>query len=93
MDFRGRSIPCGNVDGLVLLKLYALPSLYRQGEFDRVALYETDLTMLMQHYQIDVDAVVNILKKHLSTTDVESLGEILDDINTRIQRFKRQNDN
>src|SRR5215211_3567319 len=39
--FVEREIPCATPEGLVLLKLYALPSLYRQGNFNRVALYET----------------------------------------------------
>lgn len=89
MNFSGRIIPCSNVDGLALLKLYALPSLYRQGDFDRVALYETDLTMLLQHYEIDVQRLMELLKAHLSASDIESLTEILSDIQTRIQRFKR----
>ena len=37
--FRERRIPCATVEGLILLKLYALPSLYRQGNFARVGLY------------------------------------------------------
>ena len=45
--FAEREIPCATPEGLVLLKLYALPSLYRQGNLARVALYETDILMLM----------------------------------------------
>jgi len=89
MNFNGRMIPCSNVEGLVLLKLYALPSLYRQGDFDRVALYETDLTMLLQHYEIDVRRLMKLLEAHLNTNDIESLSEILSDIQARIKRFKR----
>jgi hypothetical protein len=45
--FRERDIPCATVAGLLLLKLYALPSLYRQGSFARVGLYENDIATLM----------------------------------------------
>ena len=89
MDYLGRTIPCSSVEGLVLLKLYALPSLYRQGDFDRVALSETDVTMLLQRYTVDVKGLVDILVNHLTTTDIESLLEILKDIEARIQRFKQ----
>lgn len=34
-QFVERAIPTATVDGLLLLKLYALPSLYRQGDFTR----------------------------------------------------------
>jgi len=38
--FVEQDILCATVEGLILLKLYALPSLYRQGNFTRVGLYE-----------------------------------------------------
>ena len=41
-QFVEQDIPCATVEGLVLLKLYSLPSLYRQGNFTRVGLYEND---------------------------------------------------
>jgi hypothetical protein len=36
--FGDRTIYCVTVEGLVLLKLYALPSLYRQEQFDKVSI-------------------------------------------------------
>ena len=36
--FAERDIPCATVEGLLLLKLYALPSLYRQADFARVGI-------------------------------------------------------
>ena len=41
--FLDRNIPIATVEGLLLLKLYALPSLYRQGNFSRVGIYENDI--------------------------------------------------
>lgn len=49
-QFGPRVIPCATAEGLLLLKLYALRSLYRQGDFQRVALYEGDVAMLMERY-------------------------------------------
>jgi hypothetical protein len=37
------------VEGLILLKLYALPSLYRQGNFAKVGIYENDVATLLLH--------------------------------------------
>ena len=49
--FVERVIPCATVEGLLLLKLYALPSLYRHRNFARVGIYENDIATLMQIYQ------------------------------------------
>jgi hypothetical protein len=46
--FRGRDIRSATPEGLVLMKLFALPSLYRQGDFGRVTLYEGDVQWLIQ---------------------------------------------
>jgi hypothetical protein len=35
-----QDIRCATIEGSILLKLYALPSIYRQGDFARVSLYE-----------------------------------------------------
>lgn len=88
--FQKRPITLATPQGLALLKLFALPSLYRQGIFDRVALYETDLTMLMQEYSLDAAKLLAVLKDYLSESDIESLTEILTDIEKRIRRFKQR---
>lgn len=85
--FREREIPCATPEGLVLLKLYALPSLYRQGNFTRVALYETDILTLMHRYEIDTTPLFEELENHLSTADLDSLRQITDEIRRKIERF------
>ncbi len=57
--FRERTIPCITVEGLVLLKLYALPFLYRQCLFDKVSLYETDVMMLLQAHSVEMDPALD----------------------------------
>ena len=85
--FVEREIPCATPEGLVLLKLYALPSLYRQGNLTRVALYETDILTLMHRYGIDLDPLFQELEPHLSPTDLAALRKIADEIRLRIDRF------
>ena len=86
--FRERDIPCATVEGLLLLKLYALPSLYRQGNFVRVGLYENDIATLMHAYQPDLDALFVVLTQHLSTSDMVALRDIVAEIQQRIARFQ-----
>jgi hypothetical protein len=83
-------VRCVTVEGLVLLKLFALPSLYRQGNFSRVSIYENDLTLLMLNYSIDLDPIWQELSKHLIATDMQEIKEIVSDITSRIQRFSSQ---
>ncbi|MBS1252193.1 MAG: hypothetical protein MAG451_01231 [Anaerolineales bacterium] len=87
VDLQGREIPCSTVEGLLLLKFYALPHLYRQGNFNKVALYETDITMLLHSYSVDVEVLFEQLGNYLSAGDMESLRTIYEEIETKIRRF------
>ena len=87
--FAEREVVCATVEGLLLLKLYALPSLYRQGNFARVGLYENDVATLLYHYAPDIDALLGILSNHLSAGDVAEVRGILGEIEQRLQRFRR----
>jgi hypothetical protein len=75
------------VEGLLLLKLYALPSLYRQGDFARVSLYENDIAVLVQAYSPDLPSLLQTLSEHLSASDLAELRSIVADIQERIARF------
>lgn len=88
VEFAQRSVRCVTVAGLVLLKLYALPSLYREGRFERVYLYETDITMLLSAYLVDVGETFTVLSRYLSLTDITSLRPIVAEIEARIARTK-----
>lgn len=91
--FAERDIPCATVEGLILLKLYALPSLYRQGNFARVGLYENDIATLMQLYDPTLEPLLAELADHLSTTDLDAVRDILTDLKRRIDRFETGNAN
>lgn len=86
-SFVERAIPCATVEGLVLLKLYALPSLYRQGNLVRVALYETDLLTLIHRYRPPLEPLFRELAPHVSAQDLSALRKIIAEIQERIARF------
>ena len=88
--FVEREIPCATPEGLVLLKLYALPSLYRQGDVTRAAIYETDILTLMHRRQVDPEPLLGELGPHLSATDLKALRGIVDEIRQRIERSGNQ---
>jgi hypothetical protein len=87
-SFGERAIPIATVEGLLLLKLYALPSMYRQGNFARVGLYENDVATLLHDYQPTVKPLMAELTKHMSETDITEVTTILAEIQSRIDRFK-----
>ncbi len=87
-SFGEQEISIATVEGLLLLKLYALPSLYRQGDFVRVGVYENDIATLLYVYQPRVDRLLQILSRYVGEGDILSIGEILDEIEHRIKRFE-----
>lgn len=86
-SFVEREIPCATVEGLILLKLYALPSLYRQGNLVRVALYETDLLTLLHGYRPQIEPLFRELAPHVSDQDLSNLRRIVADLQEKIARF------
>jgi hypothetical protein len=88
--FLDRKIPLATVEGLLLLKLYALPSLYRQGNFARVGIYENDIATLLNYYQPDVPALLSELSKYVNENGLAEIKSIVADIQNRISRFKNE---
>jgi hypothetical protein len=89
--FVEQDIPSATVEGLILLKLYALPSLYRQGNFTRVGLYENDVATLMHAYNPPVERLLEELAVYLSESDTTQVKQIVNDIQQRISRFEKRN--
>ncbi len=89
-DFLGQKVPVATVEGLLLLKLYALPSLYRQGSFARVSVYENDVASLMYAYRPDMEALLTMLADYLGEGDIKALQEIVEEIEQRIRRFRKE---
>jgi predicted nucleotidyltransferase len=88
--FVEQDIPCATVEGLLILKLYALPSLYRQHNFARVTLYEGDISTLMHDYQPALEPLFEELQVHLSSTDLAAVRRIVAEIQERIERFDKR---
>jgi hypothetical protein len=90
--FLDRKIPLVTVEGLLLLKLYALPSLYRQGNFARVGIYENDIATLIHYYQPDMSALLSELSNYVNENDFAEIKGVVSDIQNRIKRFKNEAD-
>lgn len=86
--FVERDVPCASVEGLLLLKLYALPSLYRQGNFARVGLYENDVATLIEAYRPSLEPLLLELSGYLGPTDLAAVRDIVSEIQARIERFR-----
>jgi hypothetical protein len=89
-QFAEIAVPCATVEGLVLLKLYALPSLYRLGNVQRAALYETDILMLCQRHVADIPSILEVLRPFVGAGDFDELQRISGEISERLQRMKRR---
>jgi hypothetical protein len=90
-QFMDREIQCATVEGLILLKLFALPSLYRQESFERVGLYENDIATLIHAFDPKLPPLLAELENHLNKSDMHEARQILADIESRIQRFRKSN--
>lgn len=89
VKFLEQEVNLGTVEGLMLLKLYALPSLYRQGDFGRVSLYENDIAALMYEYEPDMDSLLEVVGEYVGEGDRASLRDIVAEIEERVKRFKK----
>jgi hypothetical protein len=85
--FGEQDIPCATVEGLILLKLYALPLLYRQGNFARVGIYENDIAILLHDYRPPLEPLYDELVPHLNDADLAAVREVVADVEQRIKRF------
>ncbi len=61
-----RELPCATAEGLMLLKLQALPDVTRKMDWDRVELYENDVHRLwLAHGELNPRGLLPILAKHV----------------------------
>lgn len=86
--FRELEVPCATAEGLILLKLFALPSLYRQGQIQRANLYEADVAALLLAKPMDPEPLLEQLSPHVADFDLRELRNILAEINQRRDRFR-----
>lgn len=88
--FVEQEVVCVTVEGLILLKLYALPSLYRQNNFSRVGLYENDVATLIHIHNPPLETILSELAKYLNSTDLDQVKQIVDEIQQRLKRFEER---
>ena len=84
-----REIPTAIIQGLLLLKLYALPLLYRQGNFAKVGLYENDVATLMHAFNPAMTPLFETLKSYVSEGEMVELRKIVQEIEQRLERFQK----
>ena len=83
-------IPCATVEGLFLLKAFALPSLYRRAQFGRVETYERDLATLIRNHELDLSALLDVLSQYVAASDLREIREIVDEMEQRIARAPKR---
>jgi len=84
------NVPAATVEGLIALKLYALPSLYRQHDVDRAAIYETDITMLLTRYQTPVEGLIALVNEHVEEGDKAELEKVLTECVERANQLRQR---
>jgi hypothetical protein len=71
-----------------VLKLFALPSLYRQMDMDRAAIYEADIKMLLARHKPEVISLFKVLEPYIPQTDLKELQKIVSEEQQRVTRSK-----
>jgi hypothetical protein len=74
---------------VILLKLFALPSLYRQGNSEKIFQYEADVAVLYQRYRPKLEPPLSQLMPFVDEDQVRELRNIVSDIQGRIERVDR----
>ncbi len=85
LDFQQGSFPTATPDGLVLMKLYALSDLTlnyqvfgKKTVLAKIRLYQSDVTILNDMYEIDFDKILRLLKRQLTESGFEIVMEFLE---------------
>lgn len=86
--FAERTVSCATEEGLLLLKLYALPALYRQGQLDKARIYESDIAALLARRDESMQPIFTQLEPLLLDSDSIELRAIVADIEQRLERAK-----
>jgi hypothetical protein len=84
LDVRGAT-----VEGLILLKLFALPSLYRQGLWEKIFRYEADIAILWQTHRPAMEPLFQAIRPFLDADQLVELRNIVGDIQRKIERVDR----
>jgi hypothetical protein len=88
--FAEMELPAVTVEGLIVLKLYALPSLYRQMDLDRAALYETDITLLIANHSPKLEPLTALVFKEMESGDKMELEKIISECTERAKLLRQR---
>lgn len=88
VHFAQREVRCVSPEGLVLLKLFALPSLYRRGQLAKIRIYESDIEALIDSHDVAAEELLPNLNPYLSTSDIVELERIVADLRARLEASK-----
>jgi hypothetical protein len=89
-SFAELNVPATTVEGLIVLKLYALPSLYRQFQMDRAALYETDITMLIANHSSVLEPLIALAAHDMEPGDKVELKKIISECSERAKLLRQR---
>ncbi len=88
--FEDLKVPIATVEGMMILKLFALPSLYRQMNLDRAAIYETDITMLLARHAPATEPLLALVRQHVEPGDKRELEKILAECSGRADKLRQR---
>jgi hypothetical protein len=88
LEYQVGPIPTATIEGLIILKLFAMPGLYRRFDYDRIAIYEADLTQLLFRSEKTDEFFLAALKPYLTESELFETSNVLADIRRRLARIK-----
>lgn len=92
VQFGGREVVSATAQGMLILKLFALPSLYRQGDIVRASIYEADIAGLLAEGDVAPEAALGTLRIAMLPTDIDALRQTIADIAARGSQFDPSSD-
>jgi hypothetical protein len=84
--FLEMNLRCATIEGLILLKLFALPSLYREGNGQKIGLYENDIYTLCLIGRPAMEPILAELARFVDPGQLRELRSISLEIQRRIER-------
>ena len=88
-SFDELAVPTATIEGMILLKLFALPSLYRQFDWERIHVYEGDVKTLLALHRPAMEQLFTLLEPHIPPTDLKELKKIVSEEQQRIAKTER----
>jgi len=89
-SFVEMTVPAATVEGLIVLKLFALPSLYRQFDMDRAAVYENDITLLIARHSPVLEPLTLLASQHVEPGDKMELQKIISECCQRARLLQQR---